>query len=273
MTYTQLKRRLFLVPLILISLISVIPFYFIISMATHSTTEIYNAKLGVFGNYLVTNMNTIIRGGFLRYYWNSVYTAFLSAVTCVLISTMAAYSLTVYDFKLKNFLRSFVMISMMIPGQISLLGYTIEMRSLHLVNTHLPLILVWTASAFAVFFVMQYLSNSLSLELIESARIDGSGEIRTFFYIALPMMKPAIVALFMLYFLWSWNNFLMPSTVLTDSSLFTLPLGIQTLATAYTQDLGARGAALAIAIVPMLILFSLGSKYFIQGLSSGAVKG
>lgn len=273
MTKTKIKHNLFLVPLILVSLVSVIPFYFVISMATHSTTEIYNAKLALPGKYLMENLQTIVADGFLKYYWNTIYTSLISAVLCVLISTMAAYALTVYKFKQRSFFRSFVMVSMMIPGQISILGYTIEMRSLHLINTHVPLILVWAASAYAVFFVMQYLANSLSIELIESARIDGSGEVRTFFFIAFPLMKPAIVTMFMLYFLWAWNNFLMPSTVLTDSSQFTIPLGIQTLATAYTQDLGARGAALTIAVIPMLILFSFGSKYFIQGLAAGAVKG
>jgi len=161
----------------------------------------------------------------------------------------------------------------MIPAQIGLLGYTIEMRNLHLVNTHWPLILTWGASAYGVFFIVQYLSSSLPKELIESARIDGSGEIRTFASIALPMMKPALGTLFMLVFLWSWNNFLMPSTVLTDSNKFTIPLGIQTLATAYTQDWGARGAALTISVMPILIIFAIGSKYFIKGLSAGAVKG
>ena len=147
------------------------------------------------------------------------------------------------------------------------------MRNLNLINTHMPLILTWGASAYGVFFIVQYLKNSLPLELIESARIDGSGEFRTFISIALPMIKSAVGTLFMLVFLWSWNNFLMPSTVLTQSDKFTIPLGIQTLATAYTQDWGARGAALAVSVVPILIIFAIGSKYFIKGLAAGAVKG
>lgn len=269
----KVKNSLFLIPLIIISIISVIPFYFIVSMGTHSTTEIYNVDIFTFGNKLVENLQTIISGGFLKYYWNTIYTAALSAVLSVLISAMTAYGLTIYQFKVKNFLKTFIVASMMIPAQIGLLGYTIEMRNLHLINTHWPLILTWGASAYGVFFIVQYLSSSLPKELIESARIDGSGEIRTFSGIALPMMKPALGTLFMLIFLWSWNNFLMPSTVLTDSNKFTIPLGIQTLATAYTQDWGARGAALTISVLPILIIFAVGSKYFIKGLSAGAVKG
>lgn len=269
----KIKKLLYVIPLTVISVISLVPFYFIISMATHNTSEIYQGKLFVFGSKLVVNLHTIIAGGFLRYYWNSFYTAALSGILCVLISAMAAYALTIYRFKGKEFFTNFIIASMMIPGQISLIGYTIEMRGLNFINTHIPLILVWGASAYGVFFITQYLKSSLPKELIESARIDGSGEFRTFFSIALPLIKPAVGTLFMLVFLWSWNNFLMPSTVLTQSNKFTIPLGIQTLATAYTQDWGARGAALAIAVLPILVIFSIGSKYFIKGLAAGAVKG
>lgn len=269
----KLKKSLFVIPLGIVSVISLVPFYFMISMATHSTSEIYTGDIMIFGNQLMKNLTTIISGGFLKYYWNSFYTAALSAVLCVFISSMAAYGLTIYRFKGKDFLTTFIVASMMIPGQISLIGYTIEMRNLHLINTHAPLILTWAASAYGVFFIVQYLKNSLPNELIESARIDGSGEFRTFVSIALPMVKPAIGTLFMLVFLWSWNNFLMPSTVLMRSDKFTIPLGIQTLATAYTQDWGARGAALTISVIPILIIFAAGSKYFIRGLAAGAVKG
>lgn len=268
-----LKKVPAYIPLLLISLISIIPFYLIFSMATHSTTEIYNVDILLFGNKLMDNLKTIISGGFLKYYWNTFYTSVLSAVLCLFISAMAAYGLTVYKFKSKRFIKNFIVASMMIPGQISLIGYTIEMRQLGLINTHLPLILIWGASAYGVFFVLQYMQSSFPQELVESARIDGSGEFRTFLSIAIPMIKPAIGTLFMLIFLWSWNNFLMPSTVLTQSDKFTIPLGIQTLATAYTQDWGARGAALAISVLPILIIFASGSKYFIKGLAAGAVKG
>lgn len=269
----KLKKSLYVIPLTIISILSIIPFYFIISMATHNTSEIYRGEFLVFGSKLLENINTIITGGFLKYYWNSFYTAVLSGLICLTISLMAAYGLNVYKFKAKSFLKTFIVASMMIPGQISLLGYTVEMKNFGLMNTHLPLIFTWAASAYSVYFILQFMSSSLPMELVESARIDGCGEFRTFASIAVPMVKPAIGTQFMLVFLWSWNNFLMPSTILTQSDKFTIPLGIQTLATAYTQDWGARGAALAIAVLPLLIIFACGSKYFIKGLAAGAVKG
>lgn len=267
------KKIVFMAVIIFISLLSIVPFYFIMSMATHSTAEIYRSELLGFGDQLLVNMKTIIAGGFINYYWNTVVVAVFSGAVCVLISAMAAYGLTVYKFKHRDMVKRFIIASMMIPGQISLIGYAIEMRQLHLVNTLVPLVFTWFASAYGVFFVVQYMTNSLPMELIESARIDGSGEFRTFCVIALPLIKPAIGTLFMLIFLWSWNNFLMPSTVLTENSKFTIPLGIQTLSTAYRDDWGARGAALALAVIPLLIIFAIGSKYFIKGLAAGAVKG
>jgi len=270
---SKIKKYLFLIPLFLFSILSAIPFYFIFSMATHNTSEIYRGEVMLFGNKLIENMSTILKGGFMKYYWNSFYTSAVSALLCLFISAMAAYGLTVYNYKARNFITNFIVASMMIPGQISLIGYTVEMKNFGFINTHMPLILTWAASAYSVYFIIQYMKSSLPMELVESARIDGSGEFRTFISIALPMIRPAIGTLAMLIFLWSWNNFLMPSTVLTQSDKFTIPLGIQTLATAYTQDLGARGAALAISVLPILIIFSFGSKYFIKGLSAGAVKG
>ena len=269
----KIKNISFWIPLIVISLVSIFPFYFIISMSTHDTSEIYKGELLVFGSHLVQNFEVIVEGGFLTYYWNSFYTSTLSGLICIIISSMAAYALTVYRFKGKQFAASFIIASMMIPVQISLIGYTIEMKTLGLVNTHMPLILTWGASAYGVFFMMQYMKSSIPLELIESARIDGCNEFRTYISIAMPLIKPAVGTLMMLIFLWSWNNFMMPSTMITQNSKFTVPLGIQSLATAYTQNWGARGAALAISVIPILILFSFGSKYFIQGISAGAVKG
>lgn len=259
--------------LLVISLISIVPFYFMISMSTHTTSEIYSGDVFRFGAELGRNFTTIIKGGFMRYYGNSMVTACGATLICVLFSSMAAYGLSIYKFKGRDKVKTFIITTMMIPAQISLIGYSIEMRSLHLTNTLWPLILTWGASAYGVFFMVQYMTSSIPIELVESGRIDGCGELRIFFNISIPLVKPAIGTLAMLSFLWSWNNFLMPSIMLNDSRLFTMPLGIQTLATAYTQDWGARGAALTIAVIPILIIFAAGSKYFIKGLSAGAIKG
>lgn len=263
----------FMTVMVLISILSIIPFYFIISMGTHTTAEIYRGDVFGLGGSLIKNMETIIKGNFMLFYKNSFVTALASGVLCVLVSALAGFGIHIYHFKAKTFMKSFIVATMMVPAQIGLIGYTIEMRNLGLTNSLIPLVLTWGASAYGVFFMIQYMQTSLPIELVESARIDGCGELRIFFTIAFPLIRAAVGTLFMLIFLWSWNNFLMPSTLLNKSSKFTIPIGIQTLATAYTQDWGARGAALTISVVPLLIIFAFGSKYFIKGLAAGAVKG
>jgi len=269
----SIRSLLFMVIMALISIVSIIPLYFIISMATHTSNDIYRGDVFIFGSHFISNIKTIIKGNFMLYYKNSFITSLASGILCVMVSALAGYGLHIYNFKAKRFMISFILATMMIPSQIGLIGYTIEMKNLGLMNTLIPLVLTWGASAYGVFFMIQYMKTSVPLELIESARIDGCGELRAFFSIAIPLIRAAVGTLFMLVFLWCWNNFLLPSTILNNSKKFTIPIGIQTLATAYTQDWGARGAALTISIVPLLIIFVCGSKYFIKGLASGAIKG
>jgi len=268
-----MKKMVKILPLLIVTIISVIPVYFVVMMSTHSTAEIFKGNIMIPGKHLLENLKTIIEGGFGLYYWNSFYTSVLSAVLCVVISSMAGFALTKYNFRLRKKITNLILVIMMIPSQISLIGYIVEMKNLGLSNTHLPLIIVWGANAFGVFFMVQYMQKSVPNEVIESARIDGCGEFRIFFQIVLPFIKPALGTLFMLVFLWSWNNYILQLTLINDRKLFTIPLGIQALRNAYTQDWGARGAGLAASVLPMLLIFAAGSKTFIKGLTAGAVKG
>lgn len=268
-----MKKVLSGLPLTIITLISIIPLFFVGMMATHSTDEIFKGQIMTPGLHLMENISTIIDGGFIKYYWNSLYTSTLSAILCVLVSAMAGFALTKYNFKLKKTITNLILLIMMIPSQISLIGYIVEMKNLSLTTTHLPLIIIWGANAFGVFFMIQYMQESVPTEVIESARIDGCGELRLFFRIVIPFIKPAVGTLFMLIFLWSWNNYILQLTMINSKELFTVPLGIQALRNAYTQDWGARGAGLATSVLPMLIIFAAGSKTFIKGLTAGAIKG
>jgi multiple sugar transport system permease protein/cellobiose transport system permease protein len=266
---SKIKTPLALLP---VSILSLIPLYFILSMATHNTSEIYRGDIFTPGAFLFTNLKTVLSGGFIRYFGNSFIVSLGSVFLCLFISSLAAYGITIYQFGAKKWMAAFIFATMMIPGQISILGFVIEMRNLNLINSLFPLILTWGASSYGVYFMMQYMKNGIPLSLVESARIDGCGEFRTYCMIGLPMIRPAVGALSMLVFLWSWNSLLLPSTLINQSARFTIPIGIQTLATAYTQNWGARAGALAVAIIPILLIFIAGSKYFIHGIAAGAIK-
>jgi cellobiose transport system permease protein len=259
--------------LVFFTLFAILPFYVIVMMATHSTAEIFSGKLFSPGNYFWANMKTIFINKFHYAYYNSIIVSTISTVICVFISALTGYALAKYRFKLRNFLFFFILMIMMLPGQIGLIGYVLEMKALGLNNTLAPLILIWCISAFGVFFMVQYIKETLPDEMIESARIDGCSEFGIFIRIVLPFIKPATTTLATLIFLWSWNYFLLPTIIIYNRELYTIPLGIQALQNTYFVDFGAQGAGLAFAVVPILIIFSLGSKTFIKGLTAGAIKG
>ena len=161
----------------------------------------------------------------------------------------------------------------MLPTQISVIGYVMEMRVMKLTNTLWSVICVWVANPFGAFFMMQFLRDSVPEDMLESARIDGCSEPRILMSIVVPCIKPAVMTVATLVFLWSWNNYMLPLITLNRQEVYTLPLMISNISVAYRQDYGAQMLALALSTFPVLILFSAGAKYFVEGITAGAVKG
>jgi multiple sugar transport system permease protein/cellobiose transport system permease protein len=152
-------------------------------------------------------------------------------------------------------------------------GFIIEMKNLHWLGTHLPIIIPPAANAFGVYWMRQYARSFIPSAVIESARIDGSGEAQTFFRIVIPMCKPAVVTLAILSFVASWNSYLTPLVAINQQKLYTMPIAIAGIGSLFHAEYAAQIMALTVGTIPILTIFSLSSKYFIQGLSVGAVKG
>jgi multiple sugar transport system permease protein/cellobiose transport system permease protein len=258
--------------LALITLVAISPFYFMLIMSTYRTQNLAEAVSLLPGNHFFINLGNVIASGFLRFYWNSLSVAVVFTVLSVFICAMAGYGFAKYGFKGNKILFAFVIGAMMIPAQLGLVGYVIQMRAMRLGGTLLPVILGDAASCFGVFWVCQYIRNSLPDAILESARIDGCSEMRTFFKIALPCIMPALAALAIIQFVFSWNYYLRPLVTISDPRLFTIPLGVATLSTRYQTDYAAQICALALATVPLIVVFIAGSKRFIAGLTSGAIK-
>lgn len=257
----------------ILSLIAFIPYYIAMIMGTQNSNDLYRQLYLLPGKYARENLTLIIESGFLRYYLNSFVVASSVTVLSVLVSMAAGFAFAKYSFKGRNALFAFLMMTMMLPAQISLVGFVIEMKSFGWNNTLLPLIIPSAASAFGVFWMRQYAKSFIPTEVIESARIDGSNEFRTFFVIVIPMSKAAIITLGLLAFVMSWNSYLIPLVIINKSNLYTIPLALASLTSLYENNLASQIMAVAIGTLPALFLFSLGSKYFIRGLSAGAVKG
>ena len=253
--------------------ISLFPLFSMIIMSTKTTEEIFTGLSFIPGKQFIKNIQTVVAPNFLVAYKNSLLVSTASALLSMLFSAMAGYSLSVYRFKARNAIYAFVLITMMVPSSISMIGYMNEMRVLGLTKTLMPLSLVWLANGFGVFWMCQYITGSMPLEFIESARIDGSNEMLTFFFIVLPCIKPALGTLLLLIFLWSWNNYLLSLVLINNQANYTIPLYIQTLGNEYVNDYAAQITGLLLSILPLLIAFIIGSKTFIKGLTAGAVKG
>lgn len=259
--------------LTVVTLIAIAPFFFMIIMSTYRTQEISRAVSMIPGGYFLANLKTVVASGFLHYYWNSVYTTVIFTALSVALSAMAGYGFAKFRFRGNRTLHAAVVGAMMIPAQLGLIGYVIQMRNMHLIGTHWPIILGDIATCFGVFWMTQFISGAVPDAIIESARIDGGGEWRIFGQIVTPCITPAMATLAIIQFVFSWNNYLRPLVTLSDPNLFTIPLGIASLSTRYQTDYSAQITALALGTVPLIIVFLCGSKTFIAGLTSGAVKG
>jgi multiple sugar transport system permease protein/cellobiose transport system permease protein len=256
-----------------VSLISMIPFWLMFSMSTYQSEMIFQNNPLIPSNYFMENVKTIFSSNFSRAYLNSFIISISAMLFSTLICAMVGYAMNVYHFKAKRIFYTLIMMTMMVPTQIGIIGYMIEMRNVHLNNTLLPLIFVWLASGLGAYWMISFVQSSLPLELVESARIDGATEFRIFFRIAMPCIIPGLLTLCLLQFLWSWNSYMYPLVFVNKKENYTIPIFVKSLASAFRTDYGAQLCGLTLSTIPILILFSIGSKNFIKGLTAGAVKG
>lgn len=259
--------------LIVMTLIMFFPLYIVFAMGTYYSEDIFKGLPVLPSDYFLTNLKLVISKGYFSAYFNSITVSVVSVILSVLVSTMIGFALAKYNFKGKKFIFAFVMAIMMIPGQISMIGYMLEMRKLNLINTLLPLIFTWAAHPLGAFLMMQFISDGIPDELLESARLDGCSEPGIFFKIVIPCIKSGFVTLATLVFLWSWNNYVLPLILINKQELFTIPLMVNNLSNAFRSDYGAIMCALGLSVLPMIVIFSLCSRTFIQGIAAGAVKG
>lgn len=193
-------------------------------------------------------------------------------VLTLLVSACVGYGFAVYDFKLKNTAFIGVLLIMSIPFEILMLPLYTQINDMGLGDRYMAIMLPFLANAATIFFFRQYLS-SVPLAIIESGRIDGASEYRIFAKLIVPIMKPAFAAMAILNGMNSWNNFLWPLLALHSDRKYTLPIGLNTLVTPYGNNYDLLIVGSFFSIVPVLILFLLFQKYFIEGMVAGAVKG
>lgn len=271
------RRAIAYIFLSFISVLCLFWFYILFVNATRSNGELVRGFTMLPSKYLLKNWKLM-----LEFYLpvipcmlNSLLVASLTATLSVYFSTMTAYAIHAYDFKLRKFMFTFILMVMTIPTQVSALGFIELVNNMGLKNSYIPLVVPSIAAPVTFFYMKQYMESALPLSLIEAARIDGSGEFRTFNGIVLPLMKPAIAVQAIFTFVSSWNNYFIPALVLDEKSKKTLPLLLAELrsVTFSEFDMGQIYMTIAVSIFPVIIVYLILSKHIVQGVAMGSVKG
>jgi multiple sugar transport system permease protein len=271
------RRVISYVVLILISILCLFWFYVLFINATRSNGELTKGFSPLPSTHLIENWVNLKNGTLpvINGMINSFIIAACASVLCTYFSTMTAYAIHAYDFKMKKFMFTFILMIMTIPTQVTALGFLQLVSKMGLEDNFIPLIIPAVASPAVFFYMKQYMESTLPLSLIEAARIDGSGEFRTFNSIVVPLMKPAIAVQLIFAFVSSWNNYFTPALILHDDKKKTLPILLAQLRAAdwLKFDMGQVYIMIAFSIFPVIVVYLILSKFIVQGVALGGVKG
>lgn len=264
--------------LIFLSFLCLFSFYMLIINASRSNAEL-QAGFRLFpSTHFFDNLRNAWNDASINIPRGMLNSFFIAATTSVLstyFSALTAYGIHAYNFKLKKLAFSFILAVMVIPSQVYAVGFYRMCLNLGWTNSYIPLILPGIAAPVVFFYMKQYMQSVLPMEIVDAARVDGSGEFRTFNTIILPMMKPALAVQLIFTFVSSWNNYFIPSLLLDKAEMKTVPLMIAMLRSAdYAKfDLGKVYMFILLAILPVLVVYLCLSKYIIKGVTAGSVKG
>jgi multiple sugar transport system permease protein len=263
--------------LVILTFLCLFFFYILIINATRNHTQIQRGFSLIPGSSFMTNMRNVLNDAnipVLSGIKNSLIVSSLSALLATYFSALTAYGLYAYNFKLKKPAFIFIMLILVMPTQVSAMGFINLITKMGMLNTLYPLFLPSIAAPAVFYFMYSYMQSSLPLELVEAARIDGCGEFKTFNRIVIPIMKPALAVQAIFAFVQSWNNYFIPALVISDNTKKTLPILIAALRSAdfLKFDMGKVYMLITIAIVPIIIVYIALSKYIVAGVALGGVK-
>jgi multiple sugar transport system permease protein len=259
-----------------LTILSILPFWVMFVNATRSTYQVQQHAISLIPSSFLLNNLKVLSGktfdpivGFLNSFVISTGATFCA----VYFSTLTAYALVAYNWRLRQPFFTLIMAVMMIPTQVISIGFYQFMYQLKMTNNFLALILPSIAAPMTVFFMRQYMLPTLSLDMVASARIDGAGEFRIFNSFVIPIMKPAMATQAIFTYVSSWNSLFLPMILLTRKENYTMPIMVSLLkGDIYKTEYGAVYLALAMSVLPLLVVYFVLSKYIIAGVALGSVK-
>lgn len=271
------RRVIAYITLIVITFFCLFWFYVLFVNATRSKGELAKGFMPLPSKYLLKNWTGVLHGQLpiVKGLANSAIVAALSALLGVYFSTMTAYALHAYSFKFRKAIFTYILMIMMIPSQVTALGFYQLILNMHLEDNFIPLIIPSIAAPVTFYYMKQFMESNLPLSLVEAARIDGSGEFNTFNQIVLPLMKPALAVQMIFAFVGSWNNYFIPALILHDDKMKTLPILIAQLRSAdfLKFDMGQVYVMIAFSILPVIVVYIFLSRFIVGGVAAGSVKG
>ncbi len=269
------QQTLIYIVLVFFTLLSILPVWLMLVNATRSTEEIQQGLSLLPSGHLLDNWAILTGRGFQIWqgFVNSTVIAFSATILSVYFSALTAYGLTMYNFRGKKWLFNLILALIAIPPQLGMIGFYRYMADLGLLNNFLPLILPAIAAPSTVFFLTQYIRGIVHTDLLDAARIDGSHEFSTFNKIILPILTPGLATMGIFSFVGTWNNFIMPYILISEKTLYTLPMLVLLLRTdIYKTEFGGIYLGIAVSVAPILIFYTFASKYIISGVTMGSVK-
>ena len=271
------RRVIAYVSLIIITFFCLFWFYVLFVNATRSKGELAKGFTPIPSVHLIENWIGVIHGTFpiVQGLINSALIATLSGLLGVYFSTMTAYALHAYNFKFRKAIFTYILMIMMIPSQVTALGFYRLLLDMKLTDSFIPLIIPSIAAPVTFYYMKQFMESNLPLSLVEAARIDGSGEFNTFNKVVLPLMKPALAVQMIFAFVGSWNNYFIPALILSDPKKKTLPIIIAELRSADWAkfDMGQVYVMIAFSILPVIVVYIFLSRFIVGGVAAGSVKG
>lgn len=215
--------------------------------------------------------SVLTRMNLARALFNSAFLALSVTLLSTLINSMAGYAFAKYRFRGRDALFKFLIASMIIPAQVTMLPLFLMLNKIGAVNSYLGVIIPGLASIFGIFLIRQF-ALTIPDSTIEAARMDGAGDFRIYWSLILPLCKPILITLAIFTFMGTWNDFLWPLIVMTDDSMYTLPVALANLSLEHVQDTELMMAGAVITIAPVLLIFAAAQKYYISGIMAGGGK-
>jgi ABC-type glycerol-3-phosphate transport system permease component len=260
--------------LLVVIFLTIMPYVYMVSASFKPGEELFSIPVKIFPDSLYWGNYDLLFGktNFVRWFFNSVFIGVSRMILAVLISLMAGYAFAKFDFRFKNALFIVLLATLTLPIYVLIVPLYSMMVAFGWTDHYIALILPLAAQAIGVFLSRQYLL-SIPDEILDSARVDGAGEWGIFWRIIMPLSQPVIAVMGILFFTASWNDYIWPLVVLTKDQMYTVSLGLPTLVGPYSQEYGAVMAGSFLSAVPIMIIFLIMQRRFIEGITQGAVKG